>query len=192
MEKSNRHLLVVRLREPYPRSPGTITPLRDPWFSHPSPGEMVISVSSTGDLVEDRQYWLDKLMNGDVAGYPIEVPGDTIYETEISGLVNFYHVFDTDLDESMKLTLTDRNQHYWIEGIRFPDPEFETVEAEQENYRKVVEFNNQKAGELWTPADYARLHTVAGFRSGSVQGRAEPVGSEEMRSGSMSPEVGGQ
>lgn len=137
-------------------------------LTHPR-GEMVVSVSSTGDLVEDRQYWLERLRNDDVAGLPIEVPGDTIYETEIPGLTNFYHVFDTDLDESMKLTLTDQNQHYWVEGIRFPDPEFETVQAEQENYRKVLEFNEQKAGKLWTPDDYAQLHTVAGFRSGSLK-----------------------
>lgn len=137
-------------------------------LTHPR-GEMVISVSSTGDLVEDQQHWLEKLRNDDVAGLPIEVPGDVVYETEIPGLSNFYHLFDTDLDESMKLTLTDKDQRYWVEGIRFPDPEFENREAEQENYRKVVEFNEQKAGSLWTPADYAQLHTVAGFRSASVQ-----------------------
>ncbi|WP_069161177.1 hypothetical protein [Nocardia altamirensis] len=140
-------------------------------LTHPR-GEMVISVSSTGDLVEDNKYWLEKLRNGDVAGLPIEAPGDTIYDTEIPGLANFYHVFDTDLDDSMQRTLTDGDQRYWVEGIRFPDPEFDSVQAEQENYRKVVEFNRQKAGDLWTPADYAQLHTVAGFRSGSVPGTA--------------------
>jgi hypothetical protein len=128
-------------------------------------GELVVSVSSTGDLVEDQEVWGQRLSAGTIGDAPVEVPGDVLYKTEL-GQTNYFHVFGTDLGEHMA-AITEPGQRWWVEGIRFPDEEFATREEEQANYRRVVAFNRRKAGRPWTAADYRRLHTVAAFRSRS-------------------------
>jgi len=124
---------------------------------------MVLSVSSTGDLAEIQPEWERKRVHGDVGGFPIEAPGDVVYVTEL-GQANFYHVFGTDLNDHMA-AVTAPDQHWGVRGIRYPDPEFESHEAEQANYWRVREANESKRGRQWTAADFREFHTVAAFRS---------------------------
>jgi hypothetical protein len=127
-------------------------------------GEIVLTVSGTGDLPELQEKWADKLAKRETAGFPIEVPGDVIYDTELKQQ-NFYHVFSTDLNEHMQ-AITTRDQHWWIEGIRCPDEEFDSQEAEQANYRRVREANRSNCQRLWNVHDYREFHSVAALRSG--------------------------
>lgn len=126
-------------------------------------GEMVLSVSSTGDLIEIQPEWEERRAGGDIGGFPVEGPGDVVYLTEL-GQWNFYHVFGTDLNDHMA-AVTAEGQHWWVRGIRYPDPEFASQEAEQANYWRVREANENKQGRLWTAADFREFHTVAAFRS---------------------------
>jgi hypothetical protein len=126
-------------------------------------GEMVFSVSSTGDLSELQPEWSKRAANGDREGFPVEALGDLVYETEL-GQSNFYHVFGDELNDHMK-AITTGGQHWWVEGIRYPEEEFATRAAEQDNYRRVCDANKGKRGRIWTPADYEEFHTVAAFRS---------------------------
>lgn len=126
-------------------------------------GDLVIAVSSTGDLVEDADAWERRLELGAVGDAPIEVPGDVLYDTEI-GRKNYYHVFGSDLGDYLH-EITGLGQRWWVEGIRFPDEEFVSRDEEQDNYRRVRAFNAAKAGRPWTVGDYRQFHTVAGFRS---------------------------
>lgn len=132
-------------------------------------GEMVISVSSTGDLQEDQEIWASRLQQGDTQGFPIEMAGDVMYETEISGLMNYYHLFGIDFMDCMQQTLTHPDQACWVEAVRFPDEEFMTKAEEEANYKKVVRFNESKRGMVWEALDYSKLHTVVGFRSMQVR-----------------------
>jgi hypothetical protein len=126
-------------------------------------GEIVLCLSSTGDLVEIQPEWSRRLAVGETNGFPIERPGDLVYRTEL-GQDNFCHVFDTELNDYMA-AITDAGQYWWIEGIRYPDEEFGSQEAEQANYRRVRQANQRKRGRVWDAADYREFHTVAAFRS---------------------------
>jgi len=142
------------LRREYFRSLNALTSPR---------GELILCVSSTGDLVEVQPEWAERLEAGDIGGFPIERPGDLVYETEL-GQPNFYHVFGTELNDYMQ-SITRPDQKWWVEGMRYPGPEFESREAEQANYHRVREANRSKRGRAWTADDYREFHTVAAFRS---------------------------
>ena len=103
-------------------------------------GEMVISVSATGDLAELQPEFSERLANGITGGFPIQVPGDVVYETEL-GQSNFYHVFGAELNDHMR-AITTPGQYWWVAGIRHPDEEFASSEDEQANYRRVREAND--------------------------------------------------
>ena len=135
-------------------------------------GEMILCLSATGDLVEVQPEWSKRLATGDTGGFPVEQTGDLVYHTEL-GQPNFYHVFGTELNEYMK-AITAAGQHWWIEGIRYPDEEFGSREAEQANYRCVREANKAKRGRIWDADDYREFHTVAALRSSVVPRLAQP------------------
>lgn len=126
-------------------------------------GEIILCLSSTGDLVEIQPEWSRRLAIGETNGFPIERPGDLVYRTEL-GQDNFYHIFDTELNDYMA-AITGAGQYWWLEGIRYPGEEFESREAEQANYRLVRHANKRKRGRVWDTADYQEFHTVAAFRS---------------------------
>ena len=148
------HIPGDRLRHEYFRQLGKLTARR---------GEMAVSVSATGDLSELQPEFAERLANGLTGGFPIETPGDLVYETEL-GQSNFFHVFSTDLDDHMR-AITGWRQHWWVEGIRYPDEEFASQAAERANYRHVLRANRLKWGRRWAPEDYREFHTVAAFRS---------------------------
>lgn len=156
------HIPGQSLRREYFRQLGGLT--------SPS-GEMVLSVSSTGDLVEIQPEWDRKRAAGDVGGFPVEAPGDVVYVTEL-GQENFYHVFGTDLNDHME-AITAPGQHWWVRGIRYPAPEFESEEDERINHKQVREANEsireanegKRGRQLWTATDFDQFHTVAAFRS---------------------------
>jgi hypothetical protein len=131
-------------------------------ITHPS-GEMILCLSATGDLVEIQPEWLKRLETGDTNGFPIERPGDLVYRTEL-GQENFFHVFGTELNDYMK-SITSAGQYWWVEGIRYPDEEFESEQEEQGNYQRVLQANRAKRGRLWDAEDYREFHTVAALRS---------------------------
>ena len=122
-----------------------------------------MSMSATGDLAELQREFTEKLARGIVDGFPIQTPGDIVYETEL-GQSNFCHMFGVDLDEHMR-AITGWRQHWWIEGVRYPDEEFTSREAERTNYRRVLNANDRKRDRIWDAADYREFHTVAAFRS---------------------------
>jgi hypothetical protein len=125
-------------------------------------GEMILCLSSTGDLVEIQPEWSQRLETGDKKGFPIERSGDLVYSTEL-GQSNFYHIFGIDLNDYME-AITSTGQEWWVEGIRYPDEEFESQEAEQANYSLVCKANEEKKGHRWSAADYREFHTIAAFR----------------------------
>jgi hypothetical protein len=125
-------------------------------------GEMVISLSSTGDLPELQPEWSERQVNG-IGNFPIRAPGDVVYETEL-GQSNFYHVFGPELNDHMR-AITSRGQHWWVEGIRYPGKEFDSRRAERVNYWRVRWANRPKRGRRWNAADFQQFHTVAAFRS---------------------------
>lgn len=126
-------------------------------------GEIVLCLSSTGDLVEVQPEWAKRLATGDTDGFPVEQPGDLVYYTELDQ-PNFYHVFGTELNDYMT-SITAAGQRWWTEGIRYPGDEFESLEAEQANYRLVRQANERKRGRVWNTDDYREFHTIAAFRS---------------------------
>ena len=132
-------------------------------------GEMVMSMSATGDLAELQREFPERLASGAIDGFPIQAPGDLVYETEL-GQPNYFHVFSTDLNDHMR-AITDWRQHWWVEGIRYPDEEFTSREAELANYRRVLKANDRRRGRVWDAADYGEFHTVAAFRSPLDPGR---------------------
>jgi hypothetical protein len=148
------HIPSERLRREYFRQLGKLTSRR---------GEMVISMSATGDLAELQPEFSARLADGITGGFPIEAPGDLVYETEL-GQSNFYHVFGAELNDYMR-GVTGRGQHWWVEGIRCPDEEFASKEAERANYRRVLKANSTKCDRVWNAADFREFHTVAAFRS---------------------------
>lgn len=127
-------------------------------------GEIVLAVASTGDLVDAQGEWARRIEAGTTDGLPLEVAGDVIYETEL-GQQNFWHVFDTDILETLAEILPVGRRR-WVEAIRMPDEEFQSVEEERRNYDRAREFSERRAGQEWTKADFASCHTVAIFISG--------------------------
>jgi hypothetical protein len=148
------HIPSEGLRSDYFRHLGRLTSRR---------GEMVISVSATGDLADLWPGFSERLGYSNSGGFPLQVPGDVVYETEL-GQSNFYHVFGTELNDHMR-AITGWRQHWWVEGIRCPDEEFSSRQAERDNYRRVLKANETKRNGDWTAADYREFHTVAAFRS---------------------------
>lgn len=150
------HIPSEQLRREYFRQLGKLTTRR---------GEMVMSMSATGDLAELQPEFTERLANGITDGFPIEAPGDVVYETEL-GQSNFYHVFGTELNDHMR-AITGRGQNWWVEGIRYPGEEFASRKAERDNYWRVCKANDRKRdrGRDWDAADYQEFHTVAAFRS---------------------------
>ena len=126
-------------------------------------GEIILCLSSTGDLVEIQPEWSYRLATGNTDGFPIERSGDLVYRTELDQ-ENFYHIFGTELNEYMQ-AITAAGQHWWVEGIRYPGEEFDSQEAEQSNYQLVEQANQSKSGRIWHRDDYREFHTVAAFRS---------------------------
>ena len=148
------HIPGNRLRREYFRQLGRLTARR---------GEMVISVSATGDLTELQPEFAERLKTGQTDGFPLSEPGDLVYETEI-GQSNFYHVFSTELNDHIR-AITGWGQHWWVEGIRYPDDEFDRRDDERTNYRRVLKANRAKGGRAWAAVDFQEFHTVAAFRS---------------------------
>ncbi len=133
-------------------------------------GELLVAASVSGDLVDHQAQWATRLRAGDVDGYPIEVAGDVMYETEL-GQLNYLHVFGTDLADLLE-SVTAPGQHGWIEAIRYPDEEFASAVEERANYDKVRQFNRVVGDRPWTADDYRQVHTAAAIRSGHPAGRA--------------------
>lgn len=154
------HIPGERLRREYFLQLGKLTSRR---------GEMVMSMSATGDLAELQREFSERLASGAVDGFPIQTPGDVVYETEL-GQSNFFHVFGTDLNDHMR-AITGRRQHWWVEGIRYPGEEFASREAELANYRRVLKANDGRRYRFWDAADYQEFHTVAAFRSALDPGK---------------------
>jgi hypothetical protein len=125
-------------------------------------GEIVLAVSATGDLAELQPEWSKKLASGATGDFPVEMPGDVVYDTEL-GQPNFYHVFSTELNGYM--SAISEGRHWWVEGIRYPGEEFASEEAEQANYELVRKANEAKRNRDWDEADYREFHTVAARRS---------------------------
>ncbi|MFD1364072.1 hypothetical protein [Actinoplanes sichuanensis] len=134
-------------------------------------GELLLAVAATGDLQDAQTHSANLLADGTVGDLPIESDGDVLYKTELDQ-DNYWHVFSTDLARLMRGVLKHDGQETWIEAIRMPDEEFETVEAEQDNYRRVKAFNLKmvRPEAEWSREDYRRVHTVAAIRS------AHPLG----------------
>jgi hypothetical protein len=130
-------------------------------------GELLVAPSVSGDLVELQEYWKEKRLAGDIAGYPIEVDGDVIYRTELSQ-ENFWHVFGPDLWELLAASLRP-GQRAWLEAIRLPGEEFRSRQEEQANYRRTRAFNRRMADRLWTAEDFREVHTAIAIRSGSAR-----------------------
>jgi len=134
-------------------------------------GELVLSVSALGDLVDAQHEWTERLIEGvsvdEVPGeVTIEVPGDVVYETEL-GQSNYYHVFGPELAELMVLTgPADEPPKIRIQGIREPDDEFQNETAERANYDRVCLRNRacREQGRRSQDYDYEGLHTVAAVR----------------------------
>jgi len=148
------HVPGAELRREYFRQLGGLT--------HAN-GEIVLSLSSTGDLVNEQREWAERLASGAVDDFPIEASGDVVYSTELDQR-NFYHVFGAELGDHMA-SITGPGQYWWIEGIRYPDEEFTSKDEEQANYLRVRTANERKRGRAWEAADYREFHTVAAFRS---------------------------
>jgi hypothetical protein len=130
-------------------------------------GEIVLAVSATGDLIELQPEWSEKLASGAIGDFPVEMPGDVVYDTEL-GQPNFYHVFGAELNDYMSAIIRD-GQHWWVEGIRYPGEEFESEDAEKANYELVCKANEAKRVgnrvQEWDENDYREFHTVAARRS---------------------------
>lgn len=126
-------------------------------------GEMVISLSSAGDLPELQPEWSERQVDKIDGSFPVRAVGDVVYKTEL-GQPNFYHVFSDELNDYMA-AITLEGQFWWTEGIRYPGEEFASRKEERANYRRVRRANRPKRGRRWKAADYEEFHTVAAFRS---------------------------
>lgn len=144
-------------------------------------GELLVAPSVSGDLVDLQAEWAERLRRGDTDGYPIERPGDVVYETEL-GQPNFYHVFGTDLAELLAATCGP-GQRMWLEALRMPDDEFTSRPAELDNYRRAREFNARIGRRPWRPEDYRQVHTALAVRSGHWREDAEALRERLSRSG---------
>lgn len=140
--------------------------------THPR-GELVLSVSSLGDLVAAQREWAERLGRGDVEGFPIEEPGDVVYETEL-GQRNYYHVFGPELPGLVDVAVTDAGQRVRVHGIRGLDDEFADRAAERLNYDRVRRLNRACRTAGWAEADYRKLHTIAVVRCCSGVAPGDP------------------
>jgi hypothetical protein len=131
-------------------------------------GELLVAVAATGDLQDAQDHSAKLLAEGTVGRLPIESDGDVLYQTELDQ-ENYWHVFSTDLVQLMRGVRTG-DQETWIEAIRMPDDEFETVEEEKSNYERVKAFNRRMIGTEWSREDYRQVHTVAAVRSAHRDG----------------------
>ena len=86
-----------------------------------------------------------------------------MYETEL-GQQNFAHVFGEDLGDMVSANSTLARPG-WLEAVRMPDQEFQTVDQELSNWRRVQEFNRRMHGRGWLSSDYWQVHTVAAILS---------------------------
>ena len=73
-------------------------------------------------------------------------------------------MFSTELNDHIR-AITGWGQHWWVEGIRYPDDEFDRRDDERTNYRRVLKANLAKGGRAWAAVDFQEFHTVAAFRS---------------------------
>jgi hypothetical protein len=128
-------------------------------------GELMVAPSVLGDLVDLQKHWRTRRLEGDVAGLPIEVDGDVIYETELSQS-NFWHVFGLDLWELLQENVKP-DQTAWLEAIRLPDEEFQSRAEEQANFRRTRAFNRRMGRRPWQEDDFREVHTAVAIRSGS-------------------------
>lgn len=131
-------------------------------------GELLVAVAAAGDLQDAQDHSAQLLADGAVGDLPIESQADVLYRTELDQ-DNYWHVFGDDLVQVMQ-TMCRTGQKTWIEAIRMPDDEFETVEAEHFNYAQVKAFNRRMIGTPWSSEDYRRVHTVAAIRSAHPSG----------------------
>jgi SAM-dependent methyltransferase len=137
-------------------------------------GELLLAVSSTGDLVEAQEYWDGVRERGGPHPPILADTGDVLYETEL-GQENYWHLFGEDLLDHVR-AVTGEGQRCWVEGIRVPGDEFTSVQEEQANLRAVQELNRTLAGRTWTDEDYRRFHTILAVRSGSPVGADTTLG----------------
>ena len=125
-------------------------------------GEIILCLSATGDLVEVQPEWGRRLAAGSTGGFPIERHGDLVYAQNSASRTST--ISGTELNDYMK-SITTAGQRWWIEGIRYPGEEFESLEAEQANYRLVRQANERKRDRIWNAEDYREFHSIAAFRS---------------------------
>jgi hypothetical protein len=145
------HIFGTTNRQAVFRLLGTLTNAR---------GELLVAVSGTGDLVEEQKEW----QGWRDLGFPIEGSGDVIYKTEL-GKPNYYHVFGVELNELLDL-VTGPEHEAWLEALRFPDAEFNSLDEEMANYDRVRRFNRDIGRRRWTDVHFAQVHTVLAVRSG--------------------------
>lgn len=131
-------------------------------------GEMLMAVAAAGDLQDAQDHSAKLLADGTVGDLPIESHADVLYRTELDQ-ENYWHVFGDDLVQLMQSMCRD-GQKTWIEAIRMPDDEFETVAAEHFNYERVKAFNRRMIATRWSLEDYRQVHTVAAIRSAHRSG----------------------
>jgi len=131
-------------------------------------GEVLLAVSSTGDLVEAQEYWDGVREQGGPHPSILADTGDVMYETEL-GQQNYWHLFGDDLLDHLR-GITGEGQRCWIEGVRVPGDEFTCVDEEQANFRAVQALNRKLAGTTWQDEDYRSFHTILAVRSGSPAG----------------------
>ncbi|WP_030436733.1 hypothetical protein [Actinoplanes subtropicus] len=128
-------------------------------------GELMVAPSVLGDLVDLQKQWRERRLEDDVAGLPIEVGGDVIYETELAQS-NFWHVFGPDLWQLLQEN-ANLGQTAWLEAIRLPDEEFRSRAEEQANFRRTRAFNRRIGRRPWREDDFREVHTAVAIRSGS-------------------------
>jgi hypothetical protein len=129
-------------------------------------GELILAVAATGDLRDAQAEWRKRLdIDAVDDSLPIQMEGDVVYRTEL-GQLNFWHVFGLDLIKHM--TAIDDSRSWWLQAIRMPGDEFRSRTDEWANYTAVLDFNRRAPLQFWTPHDFAEVHTVAAFRSGSM------------------------
>ncbi|BBH70613.1 hypothetical protein ACTI_72980 [Actinoplanes sp. OR16] len=127
-------------------------------------GELLVASSVSGDLVDLQAEWEDRRRRGDIGGWPIEMQGDVVYQTELMQ-ENFCHVFGADLAALLEAN-REPSQSAWLEAVRMPDPEFSSEREERDNFRRVVAFNETVRHRSWRPEDYREVHTAVAIRSG--------------------------
>jgi len=142
-------------------------------LTHPR-GEVLVAVSSKGDLDREQLLWDLLRKEGELDSTFLGEDGDVMYETEL-GQENYWHLFGEDLLDHMR-DITGEGQRCWIEGIRVPGDEFTCKEEEQANLRAVQDLNRRLEGTAWQDEDYRSFHTVLAVRSGYPEGARTTLG----------------